>query len=95
MTLEEFQGSLSRDVPPAGLSPYLLALWHEKRGGWETAHEIVQDMDTSEAASIHAYLHRREGDTGNAQYWYRRAHKQADLQLGLDDEWETLVRQLL
>lgn len=61
--------------PPAGLLPYLLALWYERRGDWNRAHEIVQDLDTREAAAVHAYLHRREGDESNARYWYRRANK--------------------
>ena len=43
-------------------------------GDWKMAHEIVQ-QDEQDATScwIHAVLHRIEGDTGNARYWYRRA----------------------
>jgi len=95
MTFDEFTESLADNTPPAGLSPYLTALWHEKRGDWRTAHELVQEIETREAAAIHAYLHRREGDVGNAQYWYARAQRAAKLDLALDEEWEKLVRELL
>jgi hypothetical protein len=95
MTFDEFTESLINNTPPAGLSPYLTALWHEKRGDWNTAHELVQDIETREAAAIHAYLHRREGDVGNAQYWYARAKRPAKLDLALNEEWEKLVQELL
>jgi phage gp29-like protein len=95
MTFDEFTASLNDDTPPAGLSPYLTALWREKRGDWNAAHELVQDIETREAAAIHAYLHRREGDIGNAQYWYRRAQRPAKLDLALDEEWGNLVQELL
>lgn len=54
---------------------YLAALDADAAGNWEQAHTLVQDLDTPEAAWIHAYLHRVEGDPGNAAYWYRRAGK--------------------
>ena len=95
MTFDEFTASLTNDTPPLSLSPYLTALWHEKRGDWNTAHELVQEIETREAAVIHAYLHRREGDVGNAQYWYRQTKRQAKLDLALNEEWESLVRELL
>lgn len=73
MTLFEFQQSVTGPEPPVTLSPELLALWHDARGDWRTAHETVQDLATPAAAWVHAYLHRREGDQDNARYWYRRA----------------------
>lgn len=30
---------------------------------------------SSESSWVHAYLHRKEGDQGNAAYWYGRAQK--------------------
>ena len=42
---------------------------------WEVAHRIVQHWDTPEANWIHAYLHRKEGDLWNANYWYDRANR--------------------
>ena len=38
---------------------------------WE-AHEIVQDYSDTESSWWHAFMHRMEGDYGNAAYWYRR-----------------------
>jgi hypothetical protein len=45
-------------------------------------------------AWVHGYLHRKEGDEGNAGYWYRRAGRMVacgDLRL----EWEAIVREML
>lgn len=64
---------LHATTPPAGLDPPRLALWHGLRGEWDRAHRIVQDAPGAEAAWVHAWLHRIEGDLGNADYWYRRA----------------------
>lgn len=92
MSYDEF---IALDAPATELSPYLLALWHEKRGDWNRAHEIVQDIETHEASAIHAYLHRREGDLSNAQYWYSQARRPARLDMSMDEEWETLVQEML
>ena len=59
----------------AGPDAPLAALWWAAKGEWDKAHEIVQDEDDADAAWVHAYLHRVEGDLGNAGYWYRRAGK--------------------
>ncbi len=95
MNLVEFESSFEAGAPPAGLSPYLTALWHEKKGDWTIAHEIVQDIEDDCAASVHAYLHRREGDEGNARYWYSRARKSFPAGRSLDQEWRDLVEELL
>lgn len=95
MTLDEFKNSLTQPGPPDGLSPYLQALWHEGKGNWDRAHEIVQDIETQEASWIHAYLHRKEGDESNARYWYGRARKSFPTGTSLDDEWESLVERLM
>jgi len=55
----------------------LQALEAEASGDWEKAHRLVQDGDSPASAWVHAYLHRVEGDVGNAGYWYRRAGKPA------------------
>lgn len=94
MTFEEFNRSLNENDAPDGMSPYLTALWQEKHGDWNRAHEIVQDINDSTAASIHAYLHRREGDEGNAGYWYNRCNKSFP-SMTLDEEWDQLVNSLL
>lgn len=95
MTFAEFQSTLDQDQPPAGLSAYLTALWREARGDWDAAHKIVQEIDTANAAWVHAYLHRKEGDEGNARYWYRTAKRSFPAGQTLDEEWADLVRQLL
>jgi len=48
-------------------------LWYDATGDWNTAHEIVQAMDDTMATRIHAYLHRKQGDLWNSNYWHRRA----------------------
>jgi hypothetical protein len=91
---EDFHQSLSGQAPPPQLSPLLKALWHDKKGDWHTAHELAQDVNSREGSWIHAYLHRKEGDTGNASYWYHRAGRSMPTQ-ALDAEWEIIVRELL
>lgn len=95
MNFEAFVASLKDDNPPAEISPYLIALWHEKHGDWKKAHETVQEINTANAAWVHAYLHRKEGDEGNAGYWYRNASKPFPSGPSLDEEWESLVKSLL
>ena len=92
MNYEEF---IALEKPSAELSPYLTALWHERHGDWNRAHEIVQDLETREASAIHAYLHRVEGDLSNAKYWYAQANRRAELSLSLAEEWERLAREML
>ena len=75
MTLLEFQRSLTAKAPPRGLAPALAALWWAQKGDWDKAHKIVMDEGGRDAAWVHAHLHRVEGDTGNAAYWYRQAKK--------------------
>ena len=91
----EFEASLKDPHPPAELSPLLAALWHERRGDWTTAHEIVQELNDRGAARIHAYLHRKEGDESNARYWYRQAGTSFPTGQSLDQEWETLTDDFL
>ena len=94
MREQDFHRSLNGPGVPVGLSPYLAALWHEKRGEWNEAHEIVQEIDDPQAAWIHAYLHRKEGNDGNAAYWYRQADKHFP-SCSLDQEWGEIVGALL
>ena len=89
MTVAEFTSADSCEFSGA-----LLALWWDGKGDWERAHEIAQDDLGAEGAWVHAYLHRKEGDTGNAAYWYRRAG-QSVAEGDLQSEWEEIVRELL
>ena len=94
MTLDELRASLSSTTPPAGLAPALAALWHDGRGDWDAAHRVAQDVDDADGAWVHAYLHRKEGDLGNAAYWYRRAGQRV-ASGSLDAEWEAITVALL
>jgi hypothetical protein len=94
MTFDVFRASLSAKSPPPNLPAPLVALWHDARGDWETAHRVAQDVDDDAGAWVHAYLHRKEGDLGNAAYWYRRANKPRTV-VALDAEWEEIARALL
>jgi hypothetical protein len=91
MQLEEFIKSVTAAQPPTMLSPYAQALWYDKKNDWEKAHTIIQDIEDTTAAWIHAYLHRKEGDTGNAGYWYHKAGKKMP-GYSLEKEWEEIVR---
>jgi hypothetical protein len=94
VNIAEFRQSLSNSQPPAGIPGCVRALWHDAKGDWEKAHRIIQEIDDSTAAWIHAYLHRKEGDTGNADYWYSRAGKKRPM-LTLEEEWEQITMTLL
>jgi len=94
MDLLAFQQSLSDNFPPESLSANAKALWYDGKGDWEKAHQVVQDRTGSNAAWIHAYLHRKEGDIWNADYWYNRAGKKRP-DISLQDEWELLVSAML
>jgi hypothetical protein len=91
MTFEEFQEAGDE---PAGLTPPLRALWHDGRGDWDAAHRIAQEDDSRDAAWVHAYLHRKEGDISNARYWYARAGRTGH-RGSLEEEWRYIVGNLL
>jgi hypothetical protein len=95
MTMDDLRAAVDRRLPLPEDAPTLVrALWHDATGDWEGAHRVAQDVDTAEGAWVHAYLHRKEGDTGNAGYWYRRAGKPA-ASGSLDAEWQAIAEALL
>jgi hypothetical protein len=94
MNFAAFQSSLSAPEPPASLSIYLQALWQDGKGNWEQAHDLIQDIQDKTAARIHAYLHRKEGDGWNANYWYGKAGRRMPGHT-LEKEWEEIVKELL
>src|SRR6476661_6226305 len=81
-------------APPTGLAGPLLALWWEARGDWTRAHEAAQAGEDADSAWVHAYLHRREGDLANADYWYCRAGRQRPAS-SLEVEWAAIAAALL
>jgi hypothetical protein len=93
LTLAEFKATLSASTPPS-VSKALQALWHDARGEWDTAHQIANDGDDQTGAWVHAYLHRKEGDLGNAGYWYRRAGQPVASD-SLESEWTRIVSALM
>ena len=94
MDLVAFKASLSRAEPPAGLSAALASLWWDAKGDWDKAHHCVDDEAGKDAARVHAYLHRKEGDHANAAYWYGRAGKSVCRE-PLDAEWRSIAEDLL
>jgi hypothetical protein len=94
MTAASIKLSTNLNEPPPDISVYLQALWQDAKGNWEKAHALIQDMEDKNAAWIHAYLHRKEGDNWNADYWYRRAGKSRP-DANLDTEWANIVSAFL
>jgi len=96
MTTDEFRQSAKEPAgtPPPGLSGALLALWHETHGDWGRAHECAQAARNREGDWVHAYLHRKEGDAGNAAYWYAKAGRPFPKATS-DEEWTAISAELL
>jgi hypothetical protein len=94
MTPSDFKTSIAGDKPPTDLTPSLEALWWAAKGDWDKAHKIVMDQESADAAWVHAYLHRVEGDLPNAGYWYRQARREVATGT-LDAEWAAMSAELL
>ena len=95
MTTADFEEAVKARRPLPESAPALIrALWHDATGDWDSAHKLAQDVDSGDGAWVHAYLHRREGDIGNAHYWYRRAGRQPG-DGSLDQERAAIVAALL
>lgn len=93
-TLTQFITSLNDSEPDPGLSVQLKSLWYDGKGDWDLAHGQVDHLSDLESAWVHAYLHRKEGDTGNADYWYRKAGRRRP-EVSLHEEWKELVDHFL
>lgn len=94
MTLDKFRQSLAATEPSAGLTHALASLWWDAKGDWQRAHKSAQQDEGKDGSWVHAYLHRKEGDQGNAAYWYSRAGKPVCRE-PLEAEWVSIVRALL
>jgi hypothetical protein len=90
MNLSSFTESLKAGTPPDE-SVYLKALWYDAKDDWKSAHTLVDKMEDKKACWIHAYLHRKEGDIWNADYWYNKAGKKRPA-VSLSEEWEQLAK---
>ncbi|MET3978282.1 hypothetical protein ABIB62_000850 [Mucilaginibacter sp. UYP25] len=93
-TLTEFKASLNLEQPDNELSVQLKSLWYDGKGDWQQAHAAVDSLSDQRSAWVHAYLHRKEGDIWNADYWYSKA-RQTRPNISLEEEWEQLVLQFL
>ncbi len=93
MNLDTFNATLELPVPPADFSAALQALWWDAKGEWTKAHALIDELETADAMAVHAYLHRKEGEQWNADYWYRQAGRTYH-RANLTDEWSALVRGL-
>jgi hypothetical protein len=94
MKLDNFKQLMEKQECPESWPKALQALWYDKQGDWDKAHQIVQNASDADSAWVHAYLHRKEGDTSNARYWYRRTG-QPEFKAELNQEWEQIARDLL
>lgn len=86
MTIEEFK---SIESPLQQWTAVQKSLWYDLQGNWKTAHDLIDQLGGADAAHVHAYLHRKEGDQWNAEYWYNRA-KRPVFKGSLDAEWTAL-----
>lgn len=94
MTYDEFILTIENNELPSNLPLYMQALWWDAKGNWQKAHSLIDSLDDKHSCIVHAYLHRKEGDIWNADYWYGRANaKRPDT--GLDEEWQSLAMDLI
>ena len=93
MTAEEMRALLTSDEPPTGLTAPMAALWWDAKGDWARAHGLVDSLESPEGMAVHAFLHRKEGEAWNADYWYKRAGRRFHRGT-LEEEWGALVEGL-
>jgi len=94
MTFDEYLANINNKEPSSELSETLRSLWWDKKGDWDRAHAIAQEIPTTQGSAVHAYLHREEGVLWNADYWYSRAGRMRP-DLSLEEEWRQLVEEML
>jgi len=94
MNLDEYLASIENEQPSSELSETLTSLWWDKKGDWDRAHTIAQEIPTPQGSAVHAYLHREEGVLWNADYWYSRAGRTRP-EIPLETEWNNLVNEML
>ena len=94
MDLAVFCSTLAGDAPPPDLPQALAGLWWDAKGDWPRAHQLVDELETPDGMAVHAYLHRKEGEQSNADYWYRLAGR-SYYRAQLPEEWAALTEGLL
>lgn len=94
MNYEEFILTIENDELPSNLPLYMQALWYDAKGDWHKAHSLIDSLDDKNSCLVHAYLHRKEGDINNADYWYRHAQAKRP-STSLQEEWKNITMDLL
>ena len=94
ISIEEFLGLKDAGTVPEDIPSLLQALLLDAAGDWDSAHRLAQNEPGPDGSWVHAYLHRKEGDLGNAGYWYRNAGKIMP-DMSLEEEWEYIALALL
>ena len=87
------KASVGKEELPNEISSPIEVICYRGKGNWEEAQRLVQSDNSPNGSWVHAYLHRVEGDLGNAAYWYRMADE-AVCNSGLDEEWVEIVAEL-
>ncbi|HEY2574552.1 MAG TPA: hypothetical protein VGH65_10790 [Verrucomicrobiaceae bacterium] len=96
MTSTELAESAKRDsAPDETLPDEAKAMWHARKGNWDEAHEIAQEIHTSTGSWIHALLHLIEGDQGNANYWFQKAGKSTRKPSEIEALWMEIAQKIL
>ena len=94
ITIEAFLKLKDDGIIPDDIPSLLQALLLDAAGDWKNAHAVAQSDSSSDGSWVHAYLHREEGDMGNAGYWYRSAGKSMP-EISLEEEWEYIAMALM
>jgi hypothetical protein len=94
MTYDEFLLTIETDELPSNQPLYIQALWWDAKSDWNKAHALIDSLDDKNSCRVHAYLHRKEGDISNADYWYNRARAQRPA-VNLQEEWKSIAMELL
>ena len=94
MNVDKFIKCIEKENRPPQLSETLRSLWWDRKGDWDKAHAIAQQIPTVQGSAVHAYLHREEGVLWNADYWYAQAGRQRP-DISLEEEWHQLVEEML
>lgn len=91
---EDFLKLKDEGMVPEDIPVLLQALLIDAAGDWDSAHRIAQNDVSRDGSWVHAYLHRKEGDAGNAAYWYGSAGRPIP-DMSLEEEWEYIAMALL
>jgi len=94
LDLADFRRSLEDGELPKGMGLELRSLHLDGQGDWDAAHGLIDHRKGPDCSRIHAYLHRKEGDLANADFWYSRAGETRP-DGSIEEEWEELVERFL